>query len=269
MNTWNPKSASCHAPEDKMDGMQDTGVFGVSGATIGKLSYRNLIFGNNGRKQNRPISERTRIAESIFATQGDDDAVPSVMYNQSSMFVCRSKPAQIEDNEEMSVLELMTHSNLWAQLRAMPQSIDLSGEPLDASRIRGISYDMLPTSAQTALKELLVYLIGTQSLTADEIVAQVQQERWENFPGQWSNLRNVCTENVVIPALCELVREDRVESLQTRSLTWTMKDWNPVYRCTSAKKHDPADEESNQSSVSHHESKCIKISKPWKRFSPS
>jgi hypothetical protein len=43
MNYWAPASASCDAPEDKADGLQDIGFH--AGAGVGKLSYRNLIFG--------------------------------------------------------------------------------------------------------------------------------------------------------------------------------------------------------------------------------
>ena len=120
MNTWNPASASCDAPEDKADGLQDIGFHTGSGS--GKLSYRNLIFGNTGRKPNRPISERARAAESLFIAPNDDeDAPPVVMYANSSAFVMRRKgnPAFLQDDRgAMSVLELMSRSSLWAELRA-------------------------------------------------------------------------------------------------------------------------------------------------------
>ena len=106
MNTWNVSSASCDAPEDKAEGLQDIDD---------KVSYRNLIFGNNGRKAHRPVSERARAAESLFA----DEEGAAVLYAQSSAFVSRKQGNVIvvPEEEGMTVLEVMEHSQLWKQLR--------------------------------------------------------------------------------------------------------------------------------------------------------
>jgi hypothetical protein len=83
--------------------MLDTGIFGVSDFSISTLSYRNLMFGNIGRKQNRRITEQIRIAKSIFATQTENDVLPSAKYNQSSAFVYKTKQAQIDESERSSL----------------------------------------------------------------------------------------------------------------------------------------------------------------------
>lgn len=66
MNTWYPSLATCEAPEDKADAHHlEVGRRGLIQAGAGKYSYRTMIFGT-GKKHNRPMSERTRAAESLF-----------------------------------------------------------------------------------------------------------------------------------------------------------------------------------------------------------
>jgi hypothetical protein len=265
MNTWNPSSAACDAPEDKADGLQDTGVFGVSGSNAGKLSYRNLIFGSNGRKQNRPISERTRAAESLFATPSDDEAPPSVMYANSSAFVSRSKSAFVEETEEMSVLELMSHSNLWAELRgvAQPSAVTSGGVAVKQQRVPFYSFDSLPSPNKDALKDLLLHSLDSKTLTGDEVHLDVQGRQWENVPEAWLEIRSFCSLDVVITALCELVKEGKVDCVQSLGPNWTVKDWNPRYR--RAREID-ADRGVQPKPVNAHQSsRCMKIAKPWKR----
>jgi hypothetical protein len=264
MNTWNPPSSSCDAPEDRADGLQDTGVFGVSGSNAGKLSYRNLIFGSNGRKQNRPVSERTRASESLFGTPSDDEAPPTVMYANSSAFVSRSKSAFVEETEEMSVLELMAHSNLWAELRGVAQpSAVTSGVAVKPQRTPFYSFDSLPSPKKEALKELLLHSLDSKTLTGDEVLLEVQGRQWENVQESWVEVRSFCSLNVVITALCELVKEDRVDCVQSLGPNWTVKDWNPRYR--RAKGVDADKGVQPKTANAHQSSRCMKIAKPWKR----
>jgi hypothetical protein len=265
MNTWNPPSASCDAPEDRADGLQDTGVFGVSGSNAGKLSYRNLIFGNNGRKQNRPVSERTRASESLFGTPSDDDAPPTVMYANSSAFVSRSKSAFVEETEEMSVLELMAHSNLWAELRgvAQPSAVTSGGITVKPQRVPFYSFDSLPSSKKEALKDLLLHSLDSKTLTGDEVLLEVQARQWENVQEVWVEVRSYCSLDVVITALCELVKEDRVDCVQSLGPNWTVKDWNPRYRRAKGVDADKGVQPKTENA--HQSSRCMKIAKPWKR----
>jgi hypothetical protein len=265
MNTWNPPSSSCDAPEDRAEGLQDTGVFGVSGSNAGKLSYRNLIFGSNGRKANRPVSERTRASESLFGTPDDDDAPPTVMYANSSAFVSRSKSAFMEETEEMSVLDLMSHSNLWAELRgiAQPSAVTSGGIAVKPQRTPFYSFDSLPSPKKEALKDLLLYSLDSKTLTGHEVLLEVQSRQWENVQESWVEVRAFCSIDVVITALCELVKECRVDCVQSLGPNWTVKDWNPRYCRAKGLGADkdvlPKTANANQSS------RCMKIAKPWKR----
>jgi len=272
LNTWNPTSASCDAPEDKADGLQDIGFHSGSGG--GKLSYRNLIFGNTGRKSNRPVSERTRAAESLFLAPNDDEfAQPSVMYANSSAFVsrARSQLAGDENESNISVLGLMSHSNLWKQLRnAADQLNGTNGSDKPPSKIQKSFYtfDTLPNDVRESARDLILYALGDKTLSSDDIVLEAQRSNLENMPEGWSNAQSYCTTNVVVTALCELVKEGTVECLQKFGPGWTVKDWNPRYRRTktrSTRSDHAQPPPTPPASDAHKASRCMKIAKPWKR----
>jgi len=268
LNTWNPSSASCDAPEDKADGLTDVGFHSGS---ANKLSYRNLIFGNTGRKANRPVSERTRATESLFLAPNDDeDAVPTVKYASSSAFVSRARNQLVPDeNESISVLELMNHSNLWKELRnASYVRNDPGGgsgldKPLDPSIY---TFDNLPTDIRQSTKDLIVHALGDKTLHSDEIVTETHRGNAENLPAGLSAARPYCTSNVVVTALCELVREGSVECLQKMGPEWTLKDWNPRYRRAKPRRSAAETQAGTpKPAEAHKASRCMKIAKPWKR----
>lgn len=257
-NTWNPLSASCDAPEDRADGQQDIGPSSPSPSS-GKLSYRNLIFGS-GRKVNRPVSERTRAAESIFATPSDDSesAHPTVMYAASSAFAPRGSRANIieDDNHHLSVFDLMQHSNLFTELRGACQPVNSSnsdsigfGRPFAPK----YSFDAVPRNMRQDLKLLILESLGDTSLLGEEVAQECQSRRCEN-----EEARSYCTKDIVITLLCELVREGKVQLVQAFGRDWTVKDWNPRYRLSI---NTPFENAAHQMP----KSRCMKISKPWRK----
>ena len=271
MNTWNILSASCDAPEDKADGLQDVGF--NSGANAGKLSYRNLIFGNNGRKPNRPISERTRAAESLFMAPNDDeDAPPVVMYANSSAFVVRSRgnPNIVSDESDgNSVLELMSHSNLWAELRSAAHPMGHGGVD-NPGNLASYTYDTLPYELRNPMKEFLLYSIGDKCLTGEEILLETQCRKAEGVVDSWSQCRVFCTLNVVVTTLYELTKEGAVECVHKARTS----DMNIRYRLTKRQKMKAGTVavievaqavESDKEPPQQPSSRFMKIAKPWKR----
>ena len=278
MNTWNPSSASCDVAEDKAEGLhQDIGVFGSSGGSL-KLSYRSLIFGSNGRRQNRPISERTRAAESLFLAPTDDpDAPPTVMYANSTAFNARSSRSSnnnsADENEGMTVLELMSHSRLWKELRGetLPDSSESGNKP---ARDPFYSFDTLPVEMRQSMKDIILHALGNKTLTGDQVLLEAQCRNWDNAPEGWKAARAYCSINVVVTALCELVKEGVVDCIQKIGPEWEIKHWNPLYRrakprsSTSGGATVDASPAVGAHAVMESESKptrSLKISKPWKR----
>jgi hypothetical protein len=274
LNTWNPASASCDAPEDKADGLQDVGFH--SGSAPGKLTYRSLIFGNTGRKANRPISERARAAESLFLAPNDDeDAPPAVMYANSSCFVSRGRSSNSGPDENArvpSVFELMSNSNLWAELRAAAAAqYQQPGGASDRSWLF-YTYDTLPREAQVLARELVLGVIGDGSLSSEEILKRARETKT-------SPVVRFFTINVVVTCLYALVKEGLVDCVQKMGPSWTVKDWDPRYRRRLVKAmgaragaagRAPSGPPSSSSpspspSDAHKASRCIKISKPWKQ----
>jgi hypothetical protein len=266
MNTWNVASASCDAPEDKADGLQDIGVFGTSGGMgSGKLSYRNLIFGSTGRKPNRPVSERTRAAESLFAVPSEDlDAPPAVLYANSSVFVTRKAHIQ-DENNSFSVLERMNRSSLWKELRSLAQLMN-NRDPAEfannSTRLAHFSLDMLPDELQESVKDLVLQTLGTRALFGDEVLLEVQKCNWENVPQGWAAVRPYCSRNVIIMALCSLVKEGVVECMQEMGPGWSSDDWNPKYMRAKSLCYKSEDNAECPNSMP---SRCTKFAKPWKR----
>jgi len=274
MNTWNPAAARCEVEEDKADGLQDIG-FGNAGAGANKLSYRNLIFGQTGRNQKRPISERTRAAESIFSAPSDDsDAPPTVMYANSTAFVSRfSKSNQtLDENSGMNVFELMSHSRLWQELRGNAQGLNgnIPGKPL---RAPFYSFDTLPVNLRQSMKDLILHALGTQTLTGDEVLLEAQCRNWDNVPKGWAASRAYCSINVVVTALCDLVKEGVVECVQSNmGENWDISQWNPRYRrakpledVTMGTALPTSSSPTSILASGDGTTRCMKISKPWKR----
>ena len=60
--------------------------------------------------------------ESISPQFDEDEAPAKVLYAYSSAFVSRGRPhISVEKNESISMLELMSHSQLWQELRGAAQ----------------------------------------------------------------------------------------------------------------------------------------------------
>lgn len=266
MNTWDPNSATCDAAEDKADpGHQEFGIYGsgVSTASYGnKLSYRNLIFGT-GRKQNRPITERTRAAESLFLAPTDpsSDSVsyPKVMYANSSVFMPRLSNAQKANapdvEKKLSLFELMNHSNLWAELRAasnMAQPDKLGSSVVNAS------YDSLSDDLKQTMKEMVLHAIGSGTLACDEVLLEAQCRKWTNVPETWAELRASCTIDKIEGALRDLVANGSVETVVVEG------SGGPItlkYRRT-ASVSAPVQTEVKST-------RCMKLAKPWKKARPN
>lgn len=254
MNTWDSRAATCDAAEDKADpNHHEFGIYGsgVSTASYGnKLSYRNLIFGT-GRKQNRPITERTRAAESLFLAPSDpsSDGVsyPKVMYANSSVFMPRLSNAQKahapDIEQKMSLFDLMNHSNLWAELRA--SSNEQPDKP--GSAVVDSGYDELSDEMKRIMKNIALHAIGSGgALRDDEILLEAQCRQWNDVPREWAEIRASCTIEMVQGAIRDLLADGRIEVISDREEGDTLAA--PKYRCVSATRP----------------TRCMKIAKPWK-----
>ena len=280
---------NCDTAEDKADGLQDVGIFGSSGSS-NKLSYRNLIFGSTGRKANRPVSERARAAESLFGVPTeDDDQPPAVMYANSSAFVSRSRAAAAlaeERSKSVSIFDIMNYSNLWAELRAnqpfVPEPIGsfggtaaVVGKP---SSMAGYTFETLPPHIKQPMQDLVLEVLGKRTMSGDEVMLGAQGGNFENVSEACLNARSYCTINVVVTALCHLVRQGVLECVHGRGTTWTVTDWNPRYRRVAKPAAIGLDVVAQQqqqqqtqtqpvpSSKERTVSRCMKIAKPWKRM---
>ena len=190
---------------------------------------------------------------------------PQVMYANSSAFAPRGSRANIieEENSTISVFELMNHSNLWAELRGVSQSLNLvpssteegSGYP----SVSKYSFSALPPSMKQDMKDMIVRVLESRTLLPEEVLLACQTRPWENAPPSWAEVRAYCTKDVVITLLCELVTEGIVQIVQAFGMEWTVKDWNPRYKLASNTKNE------NVAPPPQANTRCMKIAKPWKR----
>jgi hypothetical protein len=164
------------------------------------LSYRNLIFGT-GRKQNRPVSERTRAAESLFLTPFDPSSegvsYPKVMYANSSVFMPRSNhasKANVSNNcEKTSLFDLMSRSHLWAELRGA--RIGKPGKV--GSSYANPPFDALSDEMKRTMKQLILHALGSGTLACHEVLLEAQCRQWTNVPQEWAEIRASCTVDIV------------------------------------------------------------------------
>jgi hypothetical protein len=262
LNTWNADSASCESPEDKADALhQDVGNGSAVPGNPGKFSYRGLIFGT-GRKHNRPMSERTRATESLFAKPVDDadNPYPVVMYAKSSAFLPRTsnftKGNQVEE-KCIGIFDIMSNSELWAELRGVGQPMTILSGGGEQSNKMHYTYESLPDDVQKTMSELILHALGSATLTGDEVLSLTQCRQWENVPPAWLELRNFCTEDIVVNTLLQLVRDGVVEMTCSREADRAMSEWVPKYRLVRSRRRTEIDEAMKSS-------RCMKIAKPWK-----
>ena len=249
MNTWNPASASCSAPEDKAE----AGLTDIFSNGAAKLSYRNLIFGN-GRKFNRPISERTRAAESLFAAVSDDaDAPPTVTYASSSAFISRSKLNQPEETDGLSVLELMSRSQLWKELHAIA-----------AATNGGLcAFDRLSNETKEYIRDLILHSLGSRTMSGEEVANDIQHRNWQNVPLGWAAAKPHCTVNIIVMTMCELVKEGVLECMKefdgrTKDSFFLTYRRAKSYSQATLQKPIPCQDGGEVGP------RCMKFAKPWK-----
>lgn len=274
MNTWDPNTSTCGAAEDKADPSSHiVPGFGVQGGH--KLSYRSLIFGT-GKKQHRPISERMRAAESLFSSHSytDSDTVgshPTVMYANSSVFINRSnaaRAAEERNGDKPTFLEAMSHSNLWAELRGRNRRLNeqaaCQNRLLDVQSGAGgvgLTFSRLPVDTKQSLKEMVYYALGTATMASHEVLLEAQCRPWEGVPKSWTELRAMCTIELIVACILELVEEGRVEAVPSTSPHRTVLEVMPRYRRVSISSQIPIlkSEEDHMPST-----RLMKIAKPWK-----
>ena len=263
LNTWNADSASCESPEDKADALhQDVGSGNGVPGNPGKFSYRGLIFGT-GRKQNRPMSERTRAAESLFARPVDDtdNPYPVVMYAKSSAFLPRTSnftKSNAVEEKCTSVFDMMDNSGLWAELRGISKPIPILSSSFGHSPMKHLTFESLPEDMKKTMREIVLTTLGSSSLTGDAVLYETQHLDWDNLPPAWLKLKDLCTPDIVVNTLLELVRGGVLEMACSRDFDRPMGEWVPKYRQVRSRRKTEVDEAMKAS-------RCMKISKPWKQ----
>ncbi|KAG7349727.1 CW-type zinc finger domain containing protein [Nitzschia inconspicua] len=266
MNTWNPSSASCNADEDKTDAQHHevgSSEWQLRQTHAGKYSYRQMIFGTGARKQNRPLSERSRAAESLFIKPVEDDdenPVPTTQYSKSSAFLPRTsnfnKTANAMSEESIGIFDVLSNSKLWAQLRAIeqakPMTIESSFSP-NLTFPKFVTYENLPDEIKIGMQDVVLQILGNSALLGDEVIYETQRYPWEN-----KMMIGYCNADVVINTLLALVRDGIVEMATSRNPNIPIEQWIPKYRRVRSKRALAAEEAIKSS-------KCMKIAKPWKQ----
>ncbi len=267
MNTWDIRSASCAAPEEKAEtATREITILGGADNKSGggKLTYRNLIFGS-GKKQSRPTSERARALDSIFIIPGSDvpgeGMHPTVSYADSSCFVQRGigHRTKLEETSSAALLELMSKSRLWGDLYsgskiacpAKQFSSTLSANQTtvcDSERPQSC-----PKKSVESIKALIFHALGENSLSTHEVLLEAQCRNWgEVIVENWPHLREMCTLDLIDNALKELVKDGVVEEVHGSLPNEKISEMKVTrYRRTARGANSNA-------------TRCIKLAKPWK-----
>lgn len=266
MNTWDRRSASCAVQEEKYkpekkestSSNREKTIMGTGGPIVpisagisGKLSYRSLIFGT-GRRQIRPISERTRAAESLFSfpvvsIDCEISLPPTVMYANSSAFQYKGTSSvhkvMEEDQKKISLFSFMSQSKLW---EGSHQVANTSVQPLlNKSEIqvstRLDSFEVYKSSR----KAMTYHALGSKQLSVHEILLEYQCMEWGNH--KCSKYRASCTLETLLLMLGELVKDGLVKSFKKPCSTSVSSD--TIYY---------------KRAIINAPKTSLKISKPWK-----
>jgi CW-type Zinc Finger len=265
MNTWNPDSASCNAPEDKADATHhEVGTFaGMFGAGAGKNSYRALIFGT-GKKLSRPMSERARAAESLFMRPVDDaeNPCPSVMYSSSSCFMPRTsnfnKSSTIEEEKPPSLFEVLSNSDIFAELRGIGQPMQVTSIGAAQSSLKRPMFINTPENVKQIMSEIVLRSLGDRILTGDELILTMHGFHWESLSVDFAVVRPYFNADIIINTLLALVRDGVVEMTSFRDRRIPIGQWTPRYRKVRSLRAMKIEEAIKAS-------RCMKIAKPWKQ----
>jgi len=273
MNTWDTSTATCEAAEDQLDSNQrEYTIMGSNAASMssaannsGKLCYRNLIFGT-GRRQNRPISERTRAAESLFSCISSDPSAdisgtPSVMYANSSAFFYKGgfngHKASTDQPEQKCFLEIMNHSNLWKELRIGANNAKDFSNGFSKRYEQGSCASSFLSSR--SMKAIVYFAIGTNMLQSHEVLREVQCCNWDN--SQWTILQESFTIESVTHILNELVQDGLVQTIKEPNVDGSANFPVRYHRTELGERPSAA---SKKSICSGKSSRHMKIAKPWK-----
>eukprot|EP00529_Nitzschia_sp_RCC80_P006907 CAMPEP_0113524538 /NCGR_PEP_ID=MMETSP0014_2-20120614/46270_1 /TAXON_ID=2857 /ORGANISM="Nitzschia sp." /LENGTH=1527 /DNA_ID=CAMNT_0000422657 /DNA_START=287 /DNA_END=4870 /DNA_ORIENTATION=+ /assembly_acc=CAM_ASM_000159 len=246
MNTWNTSVASCKAAEETTDAQHQevgTSEWQLRQTHAGKYSYRAMIFGTGAKKQNRPMSERSRAAESLFQSPDDDERpYPICMYSKSSMFLPRTSnfhKSQLADDKSTSIFGVLSDSNMFSELRDM----HLKPPVPDA-------YTSLGRPGKISMSDLVLDIIGDNAFTGDQIVAFAKAT-------QVGQMATYCNTDIIVNTLLSLVK-DGVLEMSCLDPSIPMHQWVPQFRRTRTPRARQIVDKIKSSSN-------IKISKPWKR----
>jgi len=260
MNTWNPSSASCNAAEDKADAQHHevgSSEWQLRQTQAGKYSYRQMIFGTGARKQNRPMSERARAAESLFIkpVSDDENPIPTTQYSKSSAFLPRTSnfnKSNPVDEKTLGIFDVLSNSTLWAELRAMEQCRPMKIESISDPGQTPVRYEYLPDHTKILIQQTVLQILGNRALPGDSVIIECQKYPWED-----SGMENFCNADVVINALLGLVKDGVVEMTSSGDSKFPFSQWIPKYRRVKSRRALEAEEAIKASSM-------MKISKPWK-----
>jgi hypothetical protein len=288
MNTWDPRSNSC-AVQDDFKAVEDTSNIreGIMGGTHkpnggNRLTYRDLIL---NRKQNRSISERTRAAESIFSSHagehdGEVSGPPFFTYRNSSAFQQKlsfnrtNNPVEKNPEETaVSLFTLMNHSKLWK---------DLCNGIRPDNNLSSVFKDPVK-SCTTDLKAMVHYALSRGPMAAHEVLLECQCGEWQEI--LWKDLRLSCTIESMNVAIKQLEKDGLIEKEEVTEdvdpITNLLGMTTTRYKCVKIEGVDnstiPSLAPLNESIMSENHgdnnpndtiienSRCMKISKPWKK----
>lgn len=278
MNTWKPASASCDADEDKADSQHHevgTSEWQLRQSHAGKYSYRQMIFGSGARKHNRPMSERSRAAESLFTQPGTDEENPhpTTQYSKSSAFLPRmsnfQKANAVEEKAALGIFDVLQYSHLWEELRRMEQnpekvlsssSLNISGQSTNNQKLK--TYDSLSNDIKHAMQDVVLQTLDLSAMTGEEVIGKAQWYHSSTSMKSVPSIQGYCNTDIIINTLLDLVRDGIVEMATIRDPLTPMSQWVPKYRRVRTKRAIEAVEAIKAS-------RCMKISKPWKQRSES
>jgi hypothetical protein len=221
-----------------------------------------MIFGTGARKQNRPMSERSRAAESLFIKPVSDEEspIPTTQYSKSSAFLPRTSnfhKANVVEDKALGIFDVLSNSTLWAELRCMSKPVEV-GSTSYTSYPKFPTYENLPENIRNSMREVVLHILGNNALSGDEVIGEAQQFPFDSAGSGFTGMQGYCNADIIINTLLALVRDGIVEMATKRDPKIPISQWIPKYRRVRSPRALAAEDAIKAS-------RCMKISKPWKQ----
>merc|ERR1712159_373534 len=93
-----------------------------------------------------------------------------------------------------------------------------------------LTFENLPDNIKEAMREIVLYTLGSSTLSGDDIIGEAQRFPWESLSKELVEIHAYLNADVIINTILSLVRDGLVEMTCLRDPSLPISQWIPKYR---------------------------------------